>query len=107
MRQETELQNIKEYGFLKQRYVKQVLLWSALYVMITRRVNFQKAQATVLHEYWKKCNSTGEANYFYRPPNPLLGEIGPQRQFDWGGIDWWLLLIIALVLRWLYKKYKK
>jgi hypothetical protein len=106
MRQENELQNFSEYGFFKERLVRQYLLWSAVYVMITRNVNWSKALSTVDAEYYNKCLNTGEANILYRPANPLTTEIGPQIRIE-QGFDWWLVLIIAIVLRWLFKKLKK
>lgn len=106
MRQENELQNIKEYGFWKERYARQVLLWSAVYVMITRQVSWSKAVSTIDAEYYTKCLNTGEANILYRPADPMTPEIGPQRRIE-EQFDWWLVLIIAIVLRWLYKRFKK
>ena len=106
MRQENELQNISEYGFWKRRLVGQILLWSALYVMITRQVGWSKAVSTIDTEYYTKCLNTGEANILYRPADPMTIEIGPQRRIE-DKFDWWLVIIIAIVLRWLYKKLKK
>ena len=105
MRQENELQNIKEYGFWKERFARQVLLWSAVYVMITRNVGFRKALSTIDAEYYTKCLNTGEANILYRPAVPNTNEVGPQMRIQ-QEFDWWLVLIIAIVLRWLYKKMK-
>ena len=106
MRQENELQNIKEYGFWKERYARQVLLWSAVYVMITRQVSWSKAVSTIDAEYYTKCLNTGEANILYRPADPLTTEVGPQRRTK-EQFDWWLVIVIAIVLRWVYKKLKK
>jgi len=107
MRQENELLNqTKEYGWFKERLIRQYLLWSAVYVMITRNVNYSKAISTVDAEYYAKCVNTGEANILYRPADPMTQEIGPQMRIQ-QGFDWWLVLIIAIVLRWLYKKLKK
>ena len=94
------------YSWFKERLVRQYLLWSAVYVMITQKVTFAKAQGMVSYEYWKKCMDTGEANILYRPADSSIGEIGPQRRTE-GSVDWWLLVIIAMVLYRLYKKYKK
>jgi len=107
MSEENEVTNRnKYYGWFKERLVRQYLLWSAVYVMITRKVSFAKAQGMVSYEYWKKCMDTGEANILYRPADSSIGEIGPQRRTE-GSVDWWLLVIIAMVLYRLYKKYKK
>ena len=107
MRQENELLNqTKEYGWFKERLIRQYLLWSAVYVMLTRRVGWNKAVSTIDAEYYTKCLNTGEANILYRPANDLTLEIGPQRRIQ-QGFDWWLVLIIAIVLRWLYKKFRK
>ncbi len=105
MRQENELQDIKEHGFWKERYARQVLLWSAVYVMITRNVNWSKALSTLDAAYYNECLNTGEANILYRPANPLTTEIGPQIRIE-QGFDWWLVIILAIILRWLYKKLK-
>jgi hypothetical protein len=106
MRQENELQNISSYGFWKERLVRQYLLWSAVYIMITRNVNYSKAISTIDAEYYQKCVNTGEANILYRPADPMTTEIGPQMRIQ-QGFDWWLVIIIAIVLRWVYKKLKK
>ena len=106
MRQENGLQNIAEYGFWKERYARQVLLWSAVYVMITRQVSWGKAVSTIDAEYYTKCLNTGEANLLYRPADPLTTELGPQRRTK-EQFDWWLVILIAIVLRWVYKKLKR
>ena len=107
MRQESELLNqTKEYGWFKERLIRQYLFWSAVYVMIKYNVGFKKALSTIDAEYYAKCVNTGEANILYRPADPMTQEIGPQMRIQ-QGFDWWLVLIIAIVLRWLYKKYKK
>jgi hypothetical protein len=106
MRQESELLNqTKEYGWFKERLIRQYLLWSAVYIMITRNVNYSKAISTIDAEYYQKCVNTGEANILYRPAE-MTTELGPQRRIQ-QGFDWWLVVIIAIVLRWLYKKVKK
>ena len=94
------------YSWFKERMIRQWLLWSAVYVMITRKVSFQWAVDTIRHEYYMKCIDTGQPNILYRRADPSLGEIGPQNRIE-RSFDWWLVIIIALVLRWLYKKYKK
>lgn len=106
MRQENELQSIEDYGFWKRRYAGQVLLWSAVYVMITRQVSWSKAVSTIDAEYYTKCLNTGKANLLYRPADPMTTEIGPQRRIK-EEFDWWLVILIAIVLRWIYKKIKK
>ncbi len=107
MRQESELLNqTKEYGWFKERLIRQYLLWSAVYIMITRNVNYSKAISTVDAEYYQKCVNTGEANILYRPADLMTTELGPQLRIQ-QGFDWWLVIIIAIVLRWLYNKLKK
>jgi hypothetical protein len=106
MRQENELQNIAEYGFWRERYARQVLLWSAVYVMLTRQVGWSKAVSTIDAEYFTKCLNTGKANILYRPADPMTTELGPQRRTK-EQFDWWLVIVIAIVLRWVYKKAKR
>jgi hypothetical protein len=107
MRQESELLNqTKEYGWFKERLIRQYLLWSAVYIMITRNVNYSKAISTVDAEYYQKCVNTGEANILYRPADPMTIEIGPQMRIQ-QGFDWWLVILLAIVMRWLYKTLKK
>ena len=107
MRQENELlDQTAEYGWFKERRIRQYLFWSAVYVMITRNVGFRKALSTIDAEYYTKCLNTGEANILYRPAVPNTSELGPQMRIQ-QEFDWWLVLIIAIVLRWLYKKFKR
>ena len=74
-----------------------------LFTAVVKQVNWEKAKATVDQLLWEKCQATGKANFRYRPP--LGSEIGPQT--DTLPFQWWVILIIAIVLRWLYKKVKK
>ena len=107
MRRENEVMNqLEDYSWFKERRIRQWLLWSAVYIMLTRRVSWNKAVSTIDAEYYTKCLNTGEANILYRPANDLTLEIGPQRRIQ-QGFDWWLVIIIAIVLRWLYKKLKR
>lgn len=107
MRNQQEIPNeLREYGIIWERLIRQYLLWSAVYVMITRNVNYSKAIATIDAEYYNKCANTGEANILYRPADPLTTEIGPQKRIA-QTFDWWLVILLAIVLRWLYKKMKK
>ena len=107
MRQENELlDQTGNYGWFTERLIRQYLLWSAVYIMITRNVNYSKAISTVDAEYYQKCVTTGKANILYRPADPMTTELGPQMRIQ-QEFDWWLVIIIAIVLRWLYKKLKK
>lgn len=107
MRNQQEIPNeLQSYGWFKERLIRQYLLWSAVYLMITRNVNYSKAIATIDAEYYNKCVNTGEANILYRPADPLTNEIGPQMRIQ-QGFDWWLVILLAIVLRWLYNKLKK
>jgi hypothetical protein len=106
MRQENELlSQTKEYGGFKERLIRHYLLWSALYIMINRNVFYSNAISTLDAEYYAKCVNTGEANILYRPADPMTNELGPQMRIQ-QGFDWWLVIIVAIVLRWLYKKIK-
>ena len=82
------------------------ILFEVLLVMLVKRVNWQKALATVDQLYYQKCLDTGEANFVYRPADLLRGEIGPQSTDNFSGKKWdWIWLI--LIILWLYRRIKK
>jgi hypothetical protein len=87
-------------SFFKLKVFVEVVL-----VMLTKRVGWMKAQATIDQEYYQRCLNTGKANFLYRPADLSQGEIGPQSTKNFSG-GWWDWLLIVLIILWLYRRIK-
>ena len=95
----------KQYGIVKLILVRQYLFWSTLYVMLTEKVNWEKAQATIDNAYYTKALQSGEDNIKYRTPED--GEIGPQSRIDDASPFWQIIIVIVGLLLLLRKRTKK